>query len=78
MGSTLRTLLACADVPWTSGAVYTEAQRAAADKIIADRDAAEAARLAALRGNESVPLVYLGWPRPLPSPPVVNNKRLKY
>ena len=49
-----------ADVPWTSGAVYTEAQRKAALKVIAERDAAESARLAAL-AHEPVPAASLPW-----------------
>mmetsp|Transcript_7776 Transcript_7776/g.22988 ORF Transcript_7776/g.22988 Transcript_7776/m.22988 type:complete len:398 (-) Transcript_7776:5156-6349(-) len=46
-------------VPWTSGAMYTEEQRLAAQKVFEDREAAEKMRLATLLANESLPLVYL-------------------
>lgn len=49
-----------AAVPWTSGAMYTEEQRLAAQKVFEDREAAEKMRLATLLANESLPLVYLG------------------
>lgn len=48
-----------AGVNWTSGAVYTPAEGAAMRATVDAAEAATAARLAELRDDESLPLVFL-------------------
>ena len=48
-----------ADVPWTSGAVYPDDQRAATEQRIAAENAAEQQRLLELKSNRHLPLVYM-------------------
>jgi hypothetical protein len=49
-----------ADVPWTSGALYTAEERRAAANRVADAAAAEQRHLEGLRANESLPVGDLG------------------
>jgi PAN domain len=48
-----------ADVPWTSGAVYADSRKAAAEQRIAAENAAEQQRLLNLKDNPHLPLVYM-------------------
>ena len=48
-----------ADVPWTSGAVYSDSQQAATEQRIAAENAAEQQRLLELKNNQHLPLVYM-------------------
>jgi hypothetical protein len=45
-------------VPWTSGAVYPDDQRATTEQRIAAENAAEQRRLLDLKTNRHLPLVY--------------------
>ncbi len=47
-----------AAVPWTSGSVYSAAEKAAADAALAADEAGEAERLLALKNNETLPLLF--------------------
>lgn len=48
-----------ADVPWTSGVMYIDSQRGAAESRIAAKNAKERQRLLDLRNNDHLPLVYM-------------------
>lgn len=51
-----------AGVGWTSGLLFDDKQLATAREGAQAADAADGARLAGLRGNMSLPLVFLGAP----------------
>ena len=48
-----------AGVPWTSGSLYTESEAQAALRASDAVEAKEAARLAKLKDNKALPLVFL-------------------
>jgi len=50
--------VSAAAVPWTSGVVYSDADKAAADAVAAAEEAEETKRLAALKNNATLPLLY--------------------